>query len=124
RLGDGWLPSFCTPDDVAAGRIIVEDAAVAAGRTIDPEHFGALVFYARTGVPPRLLQLLSSRRPDLAPNDVIPVGHQAVLDAIGRFIEAGFSKFVLVPAEPVRSWDDELGALADVVLPLQRGVAA
>jgi hypothetical protein len=31
---------------------------------------------------------------------------------------------VLVPAEPVADWDAELGEIADVVLPLQRGIAA
>jgi hypothetical protein len=52
------------------------------------------------------------------------VGHEALLDAIGRFVDAGFSKFVLVPAEPVDDWSHELGALAEVVLPLQRSAAA
>ena len=51
RLGDGWLPSFCTPEMVAEGRVVVEKAAAEAGRAIDPEHFGAMVFYARTETP-------------------------------------------------------------------------
>ena len=51
RLSDGWLPSFCTPEQVADGRVIVEEAAADAGRAIDPEHFGALVAYARTAIP-------------------------------------------------------------------------
>ena len=54
RLGDGWLPSFCTPAAVVEGRVIVEKAAAEAGREIDPEHFGAMVFYARTGMPERV----------------------------------------------------------------------
>jgi hypothetical protein len=60
----------------------------------------------------------------MAPEAVIPVGHTAMLDAIGRFVEAGFSKFVLVPAEPVRNWDEELAETAELVLPLQRRSAA
>src|SRR5688572_15914867 len=32
RLGDGWLPSFSTPAECAAGRVVVEEAADAAGR--------------------------------------------------------------------------------------------
>jgi probable F420-dependent oxidoreductase len=124
RLGDGWLPSFCTPADVAAGRVIVEDAAHAARRQIDPEHFGALLFYATAGVPPRLVELVRSRRPDMEPSTLIPVGRGALVDTIGRFVDVGFSKFVLVPAEPVADWDDELGAIADVVLPLQRARTA
>src|SRR5437588_1830965 len=62
RLGDGWLPSFCTPTDVVAGRAMVEDAAADAGRTIDPEHFGALLFYGKGGVPARVVELIRNRR--------------------------------------------------------------
>src|SRR3954469_22048027 len=40
RLADGWLASFATPSAVRAGVAVVNDAAVAAGRSIDPEHFG------------------------------------------------------------------------------------
>ena len=40
RLGDGWLPSFCPPDDVAASRPVVEAAAAEAGREIEAEHWG------------------------------------------------------------------------------------
>src|SRR5690606_2481053 len=45
RLGDGWLPSFCTPDDVAAGIPVIQQVAADHDRSIDPEHFGALVPY-------------------------------------------------------------------------------
>src|SRR3989440_1985296 len=34
RLSDGWLPSLCTPDEAAAGRIVIDDAARRAGRSI------------------------------------------------------------------------------------------
>src|SRR4249919_2516565 len=34
RLGDGWLPSFCLPDDVAAGRVVIEEMAAEHGREI------------------------------------------------------------------------------------------
>ena len=63
RLGDGWLPSFCTPDEVAAGRVIVDEAAERAGRQIDPEHFGALVIYTRRELPERLARAIATRRP-------------------------------------------------------------
>ena len=68
RLGDGWLPSFCTPDDAAAGRPVVEEAADKAGRSIDPEHFGALVLYVRgEEVPPLLAAIVQRRRPGAGP---------------------------------------------------------
>ena len=62
RLGDGWLPSFCTPAMVAEGRVIVEKAAADAGRAIDPEHFGAMVFYARTEMPERATRSAIAKR--------------------------------------------------------------
>src|SRR4051794_10944739 len=123
RLSDGWLPSFCTPDDAAAGRVVVNEAAARAGRVIDPEHYGVLVSYAHKEVPARLVELVRSRRPDVDPADVIPVGYDAVVRTLERFIDAGFSKFVLSPAEPVDDWDQELGEAAERVLPMQRAAA-
>jgi probable F420-dependent oxidoreductase len=122
RLGDGWLPSFCTPADAAAGRVVVEAAAEEAGRAIDPEHWGALVVYAADGaeVPARLVEAASVRRPEVDPAELFPVGHGAVAAHLDRFIEVGFSKFVLVPAFEPASWDAELEALAGIVLPLQQ----
>src|SRR5215475_1788921 len=50
RLSDGWLPSLCTPEEAAAGRIVIEEAAARAGRAISPEHFGVSIGYARTPI--------------------------------------------------------------------------
>ena len=120
RLGDGWLPSFCTPAGAAAGRLVIEAAAAEAGRRIDPEHFGALIAYSTTGpLPDRVLAALAARRADIDPTEVIPVGLAALRRTIERFVEVGFSKFVLVPLVEPPSWPDELGALAEQVLPLQ-----
>src|SRR5918996_1755475 len=65
RLGDGWLPSFSTPGEVAAGRVVVEEAAAQAERAIDVEHFGALVIYVREEIPELLAAAIASRRPGL-----------------------------------------------------------
>ena len=120
RLGDGWLPSFTDPDSAAAGRRTVEEAASAAGREIDAEHFGALIIYTRElEVPATLARIVQARRPDLDPAAVIPAGLPAVRAQVERFIERGFSKLVLVPVGQPASWPDELGSLADAVLDLQ-----
>jgi probable F420-dependent oxidoreductase len=119
RLADGWLPSFCTPGEAAAGRRVIEEAADAAGRAIDPEHFGALVPYARVALPDRFLAGLRARRPDVDPLAIVPVGLDGVRRALEGFAEQGFSKFVLVPVEPPGSWSAELEELAGAVLPLQ-----
>ena len=120
RLSDGWLPSFCTPEDAAVGRVAIEEAAATAGRAIDPEHFGALIPYVRTQLPDRLVRVLEVRRPGVDPRRVVPVGWPAMRELLEAFVAVGFSKFVLVPAEEPRRWPDEIAELAAEVLPLAR----
>jgi len=120
RLGDGWLPSFVTPEDAAARRQVVQRAAAQAGRSIDPEHFGALVIYSHDGVPERLARAVAARRPDLAPEELVPLGLDGLRRQLERFVALGMSKLVVVPAVAAGSdWRSELEALADAVLPLQ-----
>lgn len=121
RLGDGWLPSFATPAEVGDGRTVIEAAAAEAGRSIDPEHYGALVIYNRGGgpLPDRLAALVRIRRPDADPDEVIPSGASALRVHLERFVSVGFSKFVVVPTADPPSWDDELEELASEVLAIQ-----
>jgi probable F420-dependent oxidoreductase len=118
RIGDGWLPSFCTPDDVAEGIPLIEEVAAAAGRTIDPEHYGVLLTYTDGPVPTRIAEMVARRRPDLDPAALVP----AFADLPGRveeFIAAGATKFVVMPLADATDWDAELGRLADTLLPLE-----
>jgi len=121
RLGDGWLPSFCTADDVAAGIPVINETAAAHDRRIDPEHFGALIAYADGEIPDVLAQFIARRRPDLDPADIVPVGIPAVRVAIEKMVEAGASKFVLLPlSEPSGDgWTPELERIAAELKPLE-----
>jgi probable F420-dependent oxidoreductase len=119
RLGDGWLASFSTPADCEAGRPVIEEAAATAGREIDPEHFGAMVFYARAEIPEAVRAAFAARRPDADPVDVVAVGLPAVRKRVEAFVDVGVSKLVLVPIEEPVSWADELGEVAAEVLALQ-----
>ena len=118
RLGDGWLPSFVTPDDAAEKRPVVEKAAADAGREMDPEHWGALIIYTTNGLNDRLAQVIERRRPGLDPSDLVPSGYDALRAQCERFIERGFSKLVVLPAFGVDDWTAELERLAGSVLPL------
>ncbi len=118
RLGDGWLPSFCTAEEVAAGIPTIEAHAEEAGREIDREHFGVLLAYAHGEIPPLLAAFVAERRPGLDPTDIIPTGIDVVRRRLEAFVEAGASKFVVVPITDPPDWHDELAALADAVLPL------
>ena len=118
RLGDGWLPSFVTPDDAAEKRPVVEEAAARAGREMDPEHWGALLIYTDNGLNDRLAAVIERRRPGLDPTELVPSGHAALRVQCERFIEKGFSKLVVLPAFAVPDHTAELEALAETVLPL------
>ncbi|MBI2710928.1 MAG: TIGR03619 family F420-dependent LLM class oxidoreductase [Actinobacteria bacterium] len=119
RLGDGWLPSFCTVADVRDGWPIICAEARRHGRTVDPEHLGALIAYSHTEVPDAVRTLLRRRRPDLDPTEVVPVGLSALRARVEAFCAAGASKFVVLPLADPPDWDDELGALAEVLKPLE-----
>ncbi len=51
RLADGWLASFSLPSECADGRRVIEATAAEHDRAIDPEHFGAMIFYTHGPVP-------------------------------------------------------------------------
>jgi probable F420-dependent oxidoreductase len=119
RLGDGWLPSFCTPGDVEAGIALVKETAANHDRAIDEEHYGVLLAYSHGALPDAVAALLQRRRPELDPSDVIPVGFEALTERIRAFTEVGASKFVVLPLVEPATWGDELQALAETVLPLQ-----
>lgn len=121
RLGDGWLPSFCTPADVEAGRPVIEAEAAAHDRAIDPEHWGALVPYLPEPgpLPEVLVAAVAARRPGADPADVVPAGIDAVAPLLERFVAAGASKFVLVPVVEPADWAAHLSTLAGTVRPLE-----
>jgi probable F420-dependent oxidoreductase len=119
RFGDGWLPSFTVPSEVEVGWATINAVAAESGRRIDPEHLGVLIPYTRSGVPDALAAVVRRRRPDVDPQDVVPVGMDALRRQIGAFVAVGASKFVVVPVEEPDDWDAELEELAGVVLPLE-----
>lgn len=119
RLADGWLPAFCTPAEAASGKVVVEEAAAAAGRSISPEHFGVSLGYSTEPPAAPTVQALASRLGDRPLEEVLPVGWTALRDLLRRFVEVGFSKFVLRPLAPPADWGAELDALAEAVGDLQ-----
>ena len=125
RVADGWLPSFVTPADAAAGRETIEAVCAEHDRTIDDDHYGVLIPYSFGPIPDRLQRLLAKRRPDLSdPGELVPTSWKELAATIGRFVDVGTSKFVVLPlAEPggVDGWVEHLHEAADVLLPLEVG---
>lgn len=121
RLSDGWLAAFTTPAEAERGRIAVQDAAAAAGREIEEEHFGAVVPYRRGPLPEEAAARFARVRRisgPADPADVVPDldGLEAHLK---RLVEAGLSKFVLAPLSAPDDWDAELADVRDAALRLQ-----
>jgi len=110
---------------VKGGRTI-EDAAVEAGRRIDPEHFGVSIGYTRGDAPEQLRRRVAARRPGAGSSpdttdvrDLVPDGVEGLRRLIGKFLDVGFSKFVIRPVTTPTSFREELKELADGVLDLQ-----
>jgi probable F420-dependent oxidoreductase len=119
RLADGWLGSALTAGEAGAARARIEAAASAAGRRVDPEHFGLSIPYSRDGASSEALAQIAQRRPDLDPTALLPVGRDGLRALIGALVSEGLSKFVLRPVSATGSVAEELDWLADAVLDLQ-----
>ncbi len=117
RLADGWLPAFCTPADAAAGKEVIDRVAAEHGRAISPEHFGVSLAYAPEGadLAPLASGPLARRARGRALEEIIPVGLSGLRAMIERFLEVGFSKFIVRPLGPPDDWRAELDALAAAV---------
>ncbi len=121
RIGDGWIPAFCTTEDAAEGKEIIERVAAEHGRTISPEHFGVSLAYAPPGLDLNAepVSQLARRARGRPLEEIVPVGLDGLRTMLERYLEVGFSKFIVRPLSPPASWRAELEALAGPVGSLQ-----
>ena len=119
RLGDGWLPSFCTPDDVQQGIPAIQQEAAQHGRAIDVEHFGALLPYCEGPLPEVVVAGIAKRRPGVDPSRVIASGLDGLQTMLREHIDVGGSKFVVIPIIEPDDWEKHLTEVADALLSLQ-----
>ncbi len=123
RLGDGWMPSFITPDEMRAGVRKVQDLAAAAGRQVPEDHFGTLINYALADTEAAGLAMAQPYIPR-GRVDEATMRQCTAFGAAGRLIEkieeyvkAGASKFILRPLVPSERMLEQLGRVADEVCP-------
>jgi probable F420-dependent oxidoreductase len=119
RLGDGWLPSLCSPETAADGRQVIEKAAGEAGRQISDEHFGVSIGYSHQPLGDRARAAIAARSRGVDPDAVVPVGWDATRALLENFVKVGFTKFVLRPMAAPDDWATEIAAMADAVSDLQ-----
>ena len=116
--GDGWLASRATPAQAAASLKTIEAAAAEAGRTIDDDHFGISIPYARQPLADRVTAAVM-RKIDAERSEIVPFGPTELKELLQRHLEAGLSKFVLRPMSLDEGWDTELDYLAEHAIPFQ-----
>jgi probable F420-dependent oxidoreductase len=119
RLGDGWLASFITPGEAAAGRAAIEEAAAAAGREVEPDHYGISLAVATDGIPDTLIAAARERRPDADPASLVATSWPDARRMIEEYVAAGLTKFVIRPAAAVTAFGDFLERFAAELMPLQ-----
>jgi probable F420-dependent oxidoreductase len=119
RLADGWLGAALTPAESGKARQDIETAAAAAGRVVDPEHFGLSLAVALSEPSAETWAQLAARRPEVDPRTLLPVGRQALRHVVEALVDEGLSKFVIRPVTSSLSLEAELDWLAEAVLDLQ-----
>jgi probable F420-dependent oxidoreductase len=123
RLGDGWIPSFITPEELRVGVDRVKEMAVAAGREVPEDHFGTLINYAvaESGEAAFAMAqpyLQRGRVDDATMRQCTAFGPPEVLLAkIEEYVKGGVSKFILRPLCPPARMLEQLAVVAEKIVP-------
>ena len=122
RYGTGWQAGAETPAQLAPIVAGIRAAAIAAGRRIDDDHYGA-AFAFRFGneQEPGVLRTKEAyrRRTGRDPSERFAIGGvDEIVARVGEFVDAGVSKFILRPAAyGDEDFLDQTQKLIDHVLP-------
>lgn len=119
RLGDGWLASFMTAEEVGDGWAVITSTAAEHDRSIDPEHLGVMIPYVDHGVPDRLREGLSLVRPGVDPDELVAVGPDGIRERIADYVSVGASKFVISPVVDAEDWRPIVTGIRDATADLE-----
>jgi probable F420-dependent oxidoreductase len=123
RLGDGWIPSFITPERFRTGVETTHAFAAEAGRIIPADHFGCLLYYcldrdpaaARAAAAPFLPR---GRVDDATLERCTAFGPPELLrERLEEYVAGGGSKFIARPMCPPERMLEQLQQLAEEVIP-------
>jgi len=123
RLGDGWMPSFITPDEFRAGVERVQELAAAEGREVPADHFGTLINFGLADSPEAAAAMAGpfiprGRVDEATIRQCTAFGPaEVVAGRIEEYVKGGGSKFILRPLCPPDAMLDQLSRLAAEVIP-------
>jgi probable F420-dependent oxidoreductase len=123
RLGDGWMPSFITPDEFRTGVERVQELATAERREVPADHFGTLINFALADSPEAAAAMAGpfiprGRVDEATIRQCTAFGPaEVVAGRIEEYVKGGGSKFILRPLCPSEAMLDQLGRLAAEVIP-------
>lgn len=119
RLADGWLGSLLTAAEAGEAVRTINEAAAAAGREVEQDHFGISLAVAFGSIPEAAVAPIRRRRPDIDPATLIADGWTGARRLISSYVEAGLTKFVVRPVVAPASFEAFVEDFARELLPLQ-----
>ena len=122
RVGDGWLVSAATPEEIRQGREIVFATAEEYRREIEYDHVGVLLgYYIGPDVEEtvdKASKFLTRQRPDAFFTEYSALGSpDQVSETIQRYVEAGAHKIVVRPLCPADESMEQLEIMGSEILP-------
>ena len=122
RLGDGWLVSSATPEEVSEGVNMVFATAAEFDRCVDEDHIGVLIGYHISPDPKVAAEAaapyVTRARPEAPFTGYSALGTtQDICSMIDRYLEAGATKFVMRPMCPPGEALQHLRFFGEEVLP-------
>jgi probable F420-dependent oxidoreductase len=127
RLGDGWLVSSVTPEEVAQGIAAIKAELPTHGRHIEDDHYGVLLgtylSSSREEALTRAQGIAARLRPDVPVESYSALGTAAdIRQRIQEYVASGASKFILRLACPEPEAHAQLQRLAEeVAVPFNTG---
>lgn len=121
RLGDGWLVSAATPDEVREGIGVIKDRLSEHGRSIDDDHYGVLLpAYLAASAAEAIARMAPGGtrvRPGLPLEAYAALGSpEEIMERVRSYVAAGATKFVFRLMCPENEAFDQMERLAASVV--------
>jgi alkanesulfonate monooxygenase SsuD/methylene tetrahydromethanopterin reductase-like flavin-dependent oxidoreductase (luciferase family) len=122
NLGDGWLVSAATSEEVSSGITEINGHASKANNVIEDDHYGVfLPFLFAKSERDALIEISKQPvfRQDIPPESYMALGSPLeIRKRVQSYIDAGASKFVMRPIGPGESWNGQVKLLSEEVIKL------